>query len=274
MSKLYVQPLYHAALSDFVAYAKAEACNLEVATFAYENVYEMDWQQALQDHKRLLADFAGKVSFHGVFQDIMIHSSDLQIAQLSKTRILESLKFAKALGAKQAVFHGNLNPLVLNDYYRKNWLDRNVSFWRLALEQFDGTVLLENVWEPDPEIFRSLLDQVASPRLKFCFDIAHANVYSRFPFENWIAAMDADMTYLHLSDNDGAADQHLQVGAGKIRWLEFTDALGSKGLSPDAVLEQGTLDKTKASIAYMKAHAVYPFQGGSDIKLKQDSVDF
>ncbi len=259
MSKVYVQPLYHAAVSDFVTYARDEGYNIEVATFAYTNVYEMDWQKALQEHKQILKGFAGQVSFHGIFQDVTIHSSDPQIAQTSKDRIFENIEFAKKLDAKQVVFHGNLNPLVLNDYYRKNWLDRNTTFWQQILQKYKGTVLLENVWETDPEIFRSLLDQVASPRPKFCFDLGHANVYSQASFEQWISTLGTDMTYLHLSDNDGSVDQHLQVGEGKIHWQQFTDMLDDHGLSPEVVLEQGSLEKTKASLAYMKENSVYPF---------------
>jgi hypothetical protein len=69
MSKVYVQPLYHAAVSEFVSYAKAEGYNIEVATFAYTNVHDMDWQKALQDHQQLLKEFEGQVSFHGIFQE-------------------------------------------------------------------------------------------------------------------------------------------------------------------------------------------------------------
>jgi hypothetical protein len=87
MSKVYVQPLYHAAVSEFVSYAKAEGYNIEVTTFAYTNVHDMDWQKALQDHQQLLKEFEGQVSFHGIFQDITIHSSDPQIAQTSKDRV-------------------------------------------------------------------------------------------------------------------------------------------------------------------------------------------
>jgi sugar phosphate isomerase/epimerase len=120
-------------------------------------------------------------------------------------------------------------------------------------------VLLENVWEADPEMFRGLLDKVASPRLKFCFDIGHANVYSKVSFEQWISTLCADITYMHLSDNDGAVDQHLEVGKGKIHWRQFTDTLDRYGLSPEVVLEEGSLDKTKASLAFMKENAIYPF---------------
>jgi sugar phosphate isomerase/epimerase len=254
-----VQPLYHLALPEFVAFAKAQSYNLEIATFAYTNVYDMDWQKALQEHQQQLAGFTGKVSFHGVFQDLTIHSSDKKISEISKERIFGSLEVADALNAGQVVFHGNLNPLVLNEYYRKNWLDRNAEFWQQVLDKYGGTVLLENVWEPDPEIFRSLLDQVGSPRLKICFDIGHANVYSRVHFRDWIATLGSDMRYLHLSDNTSEKDQHMDIGAGKIDWQNFTRTLKEFDLAPEVVLETGTLEKTKTSLTYMKEHHVYPF---------------
>ncbi len=259
MSKIYVQPLYHLALPDFVSFAKNENYNLEIATFAYRNVYDMDWENALQEHKEALSCFAGKVSFHGVFQDITVHSSDAKIAETSKERIMESLKVADALRADKVVFHGNLNPMVLNEYYKKNWLDRNKTFWEHLLTEYDGKVLLENVWEPDPEIFRLLLDSIGSSRLKICFDIGHANVYSRVGFEKWAETLGEDIEYLHLSDNGGGADQHMEVGAGKIDWKLFTQTLRKHKLEPEAVLEEGSLEKTKTSLAYMKMHEIYPF---------------
>lgn len=259
MSKIYVQPLYHLAVPEFVAYAKEKGYNLEVATFGYTNVYDMDWQQAIQEHKQQLAGFKGKISFHGVFQDVTIHSSDQKIAETSRERILGSLEVANALNAKQVIFHGNLNPLVLNEYYKKNWLDRNMNFWQQVLDIYKGTVLLENVWEPDPEVYRILLNQVGSPRLKVCFDIGHANVYSRVSFEEWIATLGQDIQYLHLSDNNGEKDEHMEIGAGKINWQKITATLKDAKLAPEVVLENGTIEKTKASLAYMEKHAVYPF---------------
>ncbi len=259
MSKIYVQPLYHPALQEFLSFAKSEDHNVEIATFAYKNVYDMDWETALKEHRQSLVDFGGKISFHGVFQDITIHSSDPKIAETSKERVRESLKFAEALGATKVVFHGNVNPMVLNMYYQKDWLDRNSAFWSQVLQDYRGTMLLENVWEPYPEIFRLLLDQVASPRLKICFDVGHANVYSRVGFEKWFDALGKDIEYLHLSDNTGEADQHMELGAGKIDWQRFTKALQTRGLDPEAVLEEGSLQKTKASLAYMKERSIYPF---------------
>ena len=49
MSKIYVQPLVQETFSDFVDFADQNLFNLEIATFAYANVYDADWSKILND---------------------------------------------------------------------------------------------------------------------------------------------------------------------------------------------------------------------------------
>ncbi len=259
MSKLYVQPLYHASLPEFVTYAQTQGFNLEIATFGYQNVYEIDWNQAVVEHQRQLKDFNGQLSMHGVYEDVTIHSNDPRIVAIAKENIQNSINVARQLGADKIVFHGGVNPLILNEWYQKNWLEKNAPFWKELLEGFSGTVLLENVWEPNPEIFRTILDQVASPRLKICLDVAHANVYSKVPLEEWFTKLGKDIVYMHFSDNNGVADQHAAIGTGKIDWQTLTGLIAEHGLATDVVLEECTMERTLASVAYMQEHQVYPF---------------
>jgi len=166
---------------------------------------------------------------------------------------------AQALNATKIVFHGGVNPLVLHEYYRENWLQKHSEFWQQILNEYNGIILLENIWEPDPSLFRNLLDRVGSPRLKLCLDVAHANVYSKVPLKQWLTTWDKDLVYMHFSDNHGEADRHLEVGAGKIDWQTLTADLKELGLEPEVVLEEATLEKTQTSIAYIREHGVYPF---------------
>jgi Xylose isomerase-like TIM barrel. len=259
MSKLYVQPLYHDALPEFVAFAQQNSYNLEVATFGYANVYDTDWNQALERHKLELSHFSGQVSLHGVYNDVNLHSNDPKIASISRERIQGSIDVAKALGAQKIVFHGGVNPLVLNEWYLKNWLEKNAAFWKQVLAQYSGTVLIENVWEPNPEILRSLLDTVNSPRLKICLDVAHAHVYSKVPLDTWLSVLGDDVVYMHFSDNNGQVDEHAIIGAGDIDWQSLTGSIQRLGLCPEVVLEECTLDHTQASINYLKSNRMYPF---------------
>lgn len=260
MSKVYAQSLVHQTLPQFVDYAYRQHCNLEIAGFAYANVYDADWGSIVQQHKKALSGFRGKISFHGVFQDVTIHSSDKQIVEVSRERVFTNLEVARQLGATHVVFHGGFNPLIKDDYYLTNWVERQASFWTEALDRYPITVLVENTWEPNPDGLRKLLDQVRSPRLKICFDVAHAHVYSKVPMAEWFRVLGKDITYIHLSDNYGDKDQHSELGSGNIDWKEFTHLVDEQGVEPEVVFELVTLDHTEKSLQYMKDNGVYPFQ--------------
>jgi len=259
MSKIYVQPLVHNTFLDFVDFAEENKFNLEIATFAYANVYYTDWHKIQLGHEERLSTFKGKISFHGVFQDVLIHSSDKKIADVSREQVFDSLEVAEKLNASQVVFHGNFNPLVKNDYYWKNWVKRNTAFWSEVLDKYAFTVLLENTWEQSPEMFKELIDEVKSSRLKVCFDIGHSNVYSKMPFREWASALGEKMSYVHISDNCGEKDQHLEVGQGKINWQEFTRVIEESQINPEIVLEQVTIEQTKQSLACLEKKRIYPF---------------
>jgi sugar phosphate isomerase/epimerase len=163
------------------------------------------------------------------------------------------------LDAKYVVFHGNFNPLIRGERYINNWLERNADFWSGALKKYNVIVLLENLWEPTPEGFRRLLDQVGSPRLKICFDTGHANIFSKVPFKEWFDILNQDIPYVHVNDNKGEVDNELIPGDGIINWHEFTNILEDYQVNPKIVLEVGTLEKTKQSLKYLQMQNIYPF---------------
>jgi sugar phosphate isomerase/epimerase len=206
-----------------------------------------------------MSSFPGKISLHGVFQDVLIHSSDKKIAELSEERVMSTLKVASELRATKVVFHGNFNPLVKQEYYKKNWVERNSRFWSEVLDRYNVMILLENTWEPDPDIFRRLLDQINSPLFKICFDIGHANVYSKTPVKEWLASLGNEIPYIHISDNSGEKDQHMEIGKGKINWQEFSKLVEEYAVHPEIVLEFVTLEETKRSLKYLDENGIYPF---------------
>jgi len=189
---------------------------LEIASFAYSNILDANWREILKDYQQKLRGFKGTISLHGVFQDLTIHSRDKKIRKVAKQRIFQNLEIAKALNAKYIVFHGNFNPLITHESYKQNWIEQNANFWLEVLSKYHITVLLENLWEPTPEVFRKLLLKVKSPRLKICFDIGHANIFSKVPLKEWITVLSKDIPYMHINDNKGDADNELIPGEGTI----------------------------------------------------------
>lgn len=269
MSLIYVQPRIwkshgiaeHAeyCFEDFLRFAKAYNCNLELGTFAYANALDSNWRSLVRGHQRALSAFKGKVSVHGVFQDICIHSNDSKIAKVSKQRILTNMDIAQLLNAKYVVFHANFNPFVYGELYRSNWIARNAGFWNEVLDKYEATVLLENFWEPSPEILNALLNEVNMPSLKVCLDTGHVNAFSKVPIEEWIAKLGMQVPYMHFSDNMGKSDQHLEIGSGNINWQTLTAALKKNKVNPEIALETETIRKTLGSLTYLERNKVYPF---------------
>ncbi len=269
MSMIYLQPRIWKSkgiaehreycFADFLHFAEEYGCNLELGTFAYADALDRDWHRVVKAHQRALSAFKGKVSLHGVFQDICIHSSDSRIAKVSKQRILRNMDIARELDVKYVVFHANFNPFVYGELYRSNWLARNASFWREVLDKYESTVLLENFWEPSPEIFNALLFDVNLPRLKICLDTGHINAFSKVLFEEWVAKLGGQVPYMHFSDNMGRSDQHLGIGCGTIDWQALTAALRKYEVSPEIALETETIKKTAESLNFLEKNKVYPF---------------
>lgn len=223
MSKIYIQPPDDDSFDEFLAYAKQHGYNLEIASFAYSIVLDTNWQEILQDYQQKLQCFEGTISLHGVFQDLIVHSRDKRIREVTRDRIFQNLEIAKALNAKHVVFHGNFNPLIRHEGYKSNWVEQNFSFWAGVLNQYHLTVLLENLWEPTPDIYRNLLDKVNSSRLKICLDTGHANIFSKVSLKEWMAVLGEDIVYMHVNDNQGDVDDELAPGEGNINWQEFSE---------------------------------------------------
>ncbi len=259
MSRIYIQPPDDDSFDKFLIYAKEYSYNLEIASFAYSNVLDTNWQVILQDYQQKLQGFKGTISLHGAFQDLIVHSRDRRIKDVSKNRIFQNIEIAKALNAKYVVFHGNFNPLITHESYKQNWIEQNASFWSEVLNKYHITVLLENLWEPTPEIFRKLLNEVKSSRLKICFDTGHANIFSKASLEEWITVLCEDIIYVHVNDNKGNVDNELVPGEGNINWQEFSDLIKKYQIDPNVVFEVGTLEKTKKSLDYFREENIYPF---------------
>jgi len=263
MSKILVQPPDSTCFNEFLAYAKESGFGMEIADFAHSGVLDSNWQEILRDYQGKLKDFKGTLSLHGVFMDVGVHSIDEKVRKIAEDRTIHNLKIAEALNADSIVFHGNFNPLIGHKSYNRNWLKHNIQFWSEALEKFSLTILIENLWDPSPEIFRQLIDEVQSDRLKICFDVAHAHIFSKVPLEDWFSTLRDDIPYIHVSDNDGNVDSELVPGKGSIDWQKFSNLIQKYRLSPAIVFEVSTLENTIQAVEYCSKHAVYPFDAST-----------
>ena len=87
-------------------------------------------------------------------------------------------------------------------------------------EDHGVTLCVENIYLREPEIlisyaeYNRLLDDLGSPNVGFTLDIGHANVATGIP--SAIRALGEKIQHVHIHDNHGETDEHLEMGTGSI----------------------------------------------------------
>lgn len=176
-----------------------------------------------QNHPQITEYIAGSkaVSMHGAYYDTFYASTDPLICQVAKKRFLQSIEIATFHGINHVVFHSsyrqflNGSSIIANDAFVK----ASIEFWNdMKTHIPEGmTIYLENVEDEDPELFLQVLDGIASPQIRCCFDVGHAYFTGRsVSLNRWIDVLKAHIGYVHVHDNHGMFDDHLPLGQGSI----------------------------------------------------------
>jgi sugar phosphate isomerase/epimerase len=86
-----------------------------------------------------------------------------------------------------------------------------------------------------------LLESIDSPWLKACFDTGHAHIHEGMQetIKDAVRHLGDRIVTIHMQDNDGFGDLHLQPGYGTIDWDEFVRALKDIGYNHPITIESG-----------------------------------
>jgi sugar phosphate isomerase/epimerase len=186
-----------------------------------------------------LSDAELTVTFHAPFMDLRPGAIDPKIRQATIDRLRQAFDLVPYFRPVTVVCH----PSFDERYYVSNrqvWLENSIATWSYFIklaEEMDTVITLENVYETDPEPLSRLLAAFTSPRIRFCFDTGHFNVFSRTPLEMWIEKLAGYLGQLHIHDNGGTGDDHLPVGEGNFPFTAFFAMLGKLNLSPLVTVE-------------------------------------
>ena len=109
------------------------------------------------------------------------------------------------------------------------------------------TVCLENLpFRKFPlsetHILADLIREIDSPYLKMTFDTGHANMFDGSIGDKIRYAGDL-IKIMHVHDNDGTADQHLNPYGGNIDWADLAEALFDIGYAGVLNLETNPVSK-------------------------------
>lgn len=248
---------------EVVELAQQYGLGMEIMAFAFPDVLDGDWRQALAQYRELVKNVPGKVTIHGPFMDMVSGSPDPRINAVCVARYSHAIRIASELEAPQVVFHANFIGSLHNEFYRQGWHKRNVEFWGPVAEyakQHNVTILLENMWEFDPTILTDLLRAVDHPNLCTCLDVGHAHLFSEktHTFNDWLHTMAPWLVEVHMNNNNGILDEHHGFAweEGVLDYHTLLPRIRAVKPDVDMVLEMDLVTDMHQSLAYFQVEEV------------------
>ena len=203
--------------------AKSRGLGIEMQSFYYPDVLDNP-ADALAKYLELLEGFGGLRAMHGPFGDLCPGSFDHKVRQVAAYRIEQGLTIAQKLKVGHIVLHHGYVP---NTSPPANWITRSYDFWRDILTKIPDTIHLhlENYLDDKPDMLLELVQKLEDARIGICLDIGHAHAFSKQSAINWVNALTANVTYVHIHDNFGNKDEHLSLGQGNLPLRDVLAAL-------------------------------------------------
>ncbi len=179
------------------------------------------------------------ITLHGPFQDIAPGSLDDAVLAAARRRLRQAFRQVPVFKPAAIVCHLGYDAR----HYRwdlERWLGRAAAtFTELAaLAAAHGVrVMLENVYETEPELFVEVITRVGAPNLGVCFDAGHLLAFGGGDFPHWLQVLTPHIGQLHLHDNQGDEDSHLALGTGKVPLELILTTLAGRNPRPIVTLE-------------------------------------
>ncbi len=236
------------------------------AAFEYNDFFKTDVLDDEAKIKELIAFYLKQPhdcshdTMHGAFLDITVHSADSLIRRVSEQRIWQSMDIARDMGLYGVVFHTGRLKDFRESQYIENWLCRNEEFFREVLNKYqEQHVFIENMFDEAPDILLCLAQRLKDePRFGVCLDYAHAAL-SKADGKKWVEELAPYISHMHINDNDGENDMHLELGTGTIDWQQFDEEVRRFKVDAGVLVEMKNPEWQRRSLQYMEKHRIYPF---------------
>ena len=215
--------------------------NFELALFSVPHVLDGDLTATIARVREVLGKHPIRKAIHGPVMDLYYDSRDPKVQELAAYRIRQGLTAAAGIGAECMVAHSTYNPYFeCSPKYRPVWLERSARFWQELVRDAAAqkvTVVIENIFDPQPGMVKELIQAVDSPFLKASIDTGHLNIFSRVPVAQWIETLGPDLVHTHLHNNYGTLDEHNGLDDGTFDFDEFFMLLKKHGRHPQLTIE-------------------------------------
>jgi sugar phosphate isomerase/epimerase len=191
-----------------------------------------------------------KVFTHGPFFGLDIASLDRCLSEYSADCLMIGLEATRRLGGDLMVVHTGYMPQFSRGgrrHWFRNWAERMPGIFDRAGE-LGVTIALENIWDDRPDVLLHLADLIPGHDVAFCLDTGHVNVFSRLPVRLWWDAIGDRVATIHLHDNDGLSDDHLEPGRGTFDFPGLVSCIEEAGRMPLLDLEVDISDAERGRL--------------------------
>ncbi|MFP4158823.1 MAG: sugar phosphate isomerase/epimerase family protein [Desulfobacterales bacterium] len=204
-------------------------------------------------------DIGRSITLHGPFLDLSPGSPDTAIRSVTRQRLEQMIEAAEIFSPLTVVCHCGYDESRYG-FIRNAWYERAAEIWKHTarrLAEKNILLMLENVYEKDPDEIGRMFEITAEENTGCCLDIGHLCVFSRRPLKDWIKRLSPYIGQIHLHDNRGQSDEHMGLGLGSIDFAPLFDWLRGLRKTPVITLEPHDSDALAASISYLEKQGFF-----------------
>lgn len=195
---------------------------------------------SFKDFKRIaemLHDRKLSVTLHGPFIDLSAGSPDPAVLALTRSRFEQLIDLVPVFKPKTVVCHAGYD-WKRHGFFKDQWFENCAETWSwLAdrLAEMGTRLMLENVYEKDPDDIGVLLQRLKDRNVGFCLDSGHLVAFGKADLKVWLESLGPYIQQVHLHDNHGSNDEHLAIGLGTIDFDLLFRYLKSNRNSPPVI---------------------------------------
>lgn len=208
----------------------------------WHTFFENNDEKAIESTAKTLRDAGIRLfSAHAPFgEDFNLSSLDEEKRKATVESLKTLLEKVRLWGASVLVIHPGSHGNEKDIVSMENILPKSLEVLVKAAEKTGVKLGLENM-PPSyagcmSSHLREIVERFSSPYLGICFDTGHAH-FSGEGVKDAFETLQDLIVSMHIHDNDGTRDMHLQPAYGTIDWLEFSDCLRESGFNDPITIE-------------------------------------
>ncbi|OKY77873.1 MAG: Sugar phosphate isomerase/epimerase [Candidatus Methanohalarchaeum thermophilum] len=179
--------------------------------------------ETIKKFKTAIKDISFDLTVHAPFKGINLSSFNDKIWNRSIKKLEKNIEKAASLKAEHVTIHPGYTEEMSNYLPNEEWNRNFEAFKRLAKVAEENEIMIgvENMPNMShlryktPEEIIGLINSIESENLSLSFDVGHA--HTNGVVQEFLEHLDK-VSHVHLHDNFGKKDQHLQIGRGDINF--------------------------------------------------------